>query len=371
MASHERVDPKKKKVLLVGRGAPETGGIAAFLAGLHGAHHPDYETEFLNLTQSDDMGDGGSFSGRNFTRTLADVRAVWRAASGVDLVHIHSALAPSSTLARAGLLAAAARSRRVPVVIHAHGGRLVSFAQNARNRRLIRLCLRSTTHLIAVARGVTQVLEEELGESRVTFVPNGVDTDRFMPGPTEGGSRPPRVLYVGHLSERKGVLDLLTASQLLHSDGLVHELVLVGGRPDEGDEEYRRIEAEIEKQAGPVRIVGSIEYEDMPAEYTDADIFCLPSWWEAMPLSILEAMASGKPVVATDVGDVSQLVVHGRTGLVIEPKSPDSLRDALASLLNDAAMRNAMGTAGRERAVEEFSSVTTHRRVCNVYERLL
>lgn len=359
------------RVLLVGRGAPETGGIAAFLTSLDHDTNSLFETELLNLTRTGDMGDGGAFSRQNVARTIADIRSVWRAAVNVDLVHIHSALAPSSTIVRAGLLATAARARRKPVLIHAHGGRLVSFAEQAGNRRLLRLSLRAATHFIAVSRGVAKVLHDEFGEAQVTFVPNGVDADRFTAGIGSPSGQSTRILYVGHLSERKGVLDLLHASQALRERGMTHELVLVGGRPDEGNDEYRRIIGEIEKTDGAAQLVGAVEHDAMPAIYQDADVFCLPSWWEAMPLSILEAMASGKPVVATNVGDVSLLVDDGRTGFVVNAQSRDDLGDALATLLVDADLREKMGSAGRQRAVDEFSSALTHQRLADVYEGLL
>jgi len=361
----------KTHVLLVGRGAPETGGIAAFLAGLDDTDNAGFETQLLNLTHAGDMGDGGRVSWRNVMRTVTDIMAVLGAARTADIVHIHSALAPTATLIRAGLLAAAGRARRRPVVVHAHGGRLVAFAENTRNRRLVRTCLRPATHLIAVSRGVADVLENEFDKSRVTFVPNGVDTERFQPGAEPGASRVPRILYVGHLTERKGVLDLIRASQLIRDSGMEHELMLVGGRSDEGDDEYRRVLREIENSQGAVQLVGSVEYDAMPAIYQDADIFCLASWWEAMPLSILEAMASGIPVVATDVGDVSMQVDHGRTGLIVDPKSPDELAEALATVLGDPALRRQMSEAGRRRAVDDFSIDSTHLCIASIYEGLL
>jgi glycosyltransferase involved in cell wall biosynthesis len=96
----------------------------------------------------------------------------------------------------------------------------------------------------------------------------------------------------------------------------------------------------------------------MPAAYADADVFCLPSWWEAMPLSVLEAMSAGLPVVASDVGDVSRLVTH-ECGTVVPAKDPHRLADALRGLLVDAELRRGQGAASRKRAVEAFSSTAT------------
>ncbi len=108
----------------------------------------------------------------------------------------------------------------------------------------------------------------------------------------------------------------------------------------------------------------------MPAAYAEADVFCLPSWWEAMPLSVLEAMASGLPVVATEVGDVPRLVEDGRTGFVVPSRDPQSLANALAKLLSDPALARSMGAAGRARADERFSSTVTVRNVAQLYSEL-
>jgi glycosyltransferase involved in cell wall biosynthesis len=108
----------------------------------------------------------------------------------------------------------------------------------------------------------------------------------------------------------------------------------------------------------------------MPAEFAAADVFCLPSWWEAMPLSVLEAMATGLPVVATDVGDVGRSVVDGVTGRVVPVRDPEALADALEPLLTDPELRRRMGKAGLERVCEMFSSEVTADRVSAVYEEL-
>ena len=82
--------------------------------------------------------------------------------------------------------------------------------------------------------------------------------------------------------------------------------------------------------------------------YRDSDVFCLPSWWEAMPLSLLEAMASGLPVVASDVGDVARVVGDdGATGIVVRPHSAEQLTSALEQLLADPEEARRMGAAAR------------------------
>jgi glycosyltransferase involved in cell wall biosynthesis len=163
------------------------------------------------------------------------------------------------------------------------------------------------------------------------------------------------------------VVDLLTASRLLRERGVAHELRLLGGTPDEGPAAELEVREALDEAA---LLLGSRPPEQMPAEYAAADVFCLPSWWEAMPLSVLEAMAAGLPVVASDVGDISRVVTDGITGYVVPPKDPDRLAAALEPLLTDPALRLRMGTAGRARVTDLFSASATAVQVSALYADL-
>ncbi|CAN5886947.1 hypothetical protein BH20ACT6_BH20ACT6_25520 [soil metagenome] len=210
-----------------------------------------------------------------------------------------------------------------------------------------------------------QALAAALGRTRVCLIDNGVALDEF--GSPADHSGPARILYVGLLTARKGVVDLIDASRQLRDEGIEHELLLLGGTPDEGPDAELPVRAAAD---GRARLLGRRPPEQMPAAYAEADIFCLPSWWEAMPLSILEAMASSLPVVATDVGDVSREVEDGTTGFVVPVQSPDQLAAALAKLLTDPDRRSRMGAAGRARAEARFSSVATAHAVGDLYAAL-
>jgi len=198
----------------------------------------------------------------------------------------------------------------------------------------------------------------------VRLVDNGVDCSRYAdPEPPHD---PPRVLYVGLLTPRKGVLDLIEASRLLNAQGVRHELRLLGGTPDEGPAAAVPVQQAAE---GTARLLGTRAPEDMPQAYAEADVFCLPSWWEAMPLSVLEAMAAGLPVVATDVGDVSRLVTP-LCGQVVPPRSPGLIAEALRPLLEDVEKRRRMGEAARDRARSTFSSTATANAIGSLYDEL-
>jgi glycosyltransferase involved in cell wall biosynthesis len=357
------------RVVIVGKGAPERGGIPSFLALLLDsrlAH--EFDLEFVNLAGRPQV--GGRPTIGNIMRTVGDAGRVWRAARGADVVHIHSALAPGVTLIRAGILALAGRAGGARTIVHGHGGRIELWLTTPARRRVARIALRAADTVVAVSAGSVAALEGALPATSVRLVENGVDTARFTaPGTHDGrsGTGTPRILFVGTLTPRKGVVDLCVASDRIEALGVAHEVLLVGGMPDEGPDARREALAAAEARPGRVIVGGARSPEEMPATYRAAEVFCLPSWWEAMPLSILEAMAAGLPVVATNVGDVGRIVEDGVTGLVVAPRDPDALAAALAGLLADPERRSRLGAAGRRTAETRWSSERTIDRLGELY----
>jgi glycosyltransferase involved in cell wall biosynthesis len=354
-------------LLIVGRGEPERGGIPTFLSWLSStaAAHRSAVT-FLNLSPGVDT-PGGRWRFTNLRRSVRDAAAVARHTSRHDIVHIHTAMAPASTAVRAALLCGAARVRGGRVLLHVHGGRLPLWATTRGRRGLLRLSL-STAHQVAtVSQETFATVGALVGQPRVTLISNGVDTQAFHPAVAAASRTPPVILYVGHLSPRKGVGDLLEAARALSASGVDHELMIIGGAPDEGAAHAVTIDA---ARHPTVRYRGPLAPADMPAAYRDADVLCLPSWWEAMPLSVLEGMASGLPVVATDVGDVRTAVEDGHNGLLVRPRAPEELTAALAALLKDPELRRRMGANGRRAAEEHWSDHETWGQIQDAYRQL-
>lgn len=353
------------RILLVGKGFPDRGGIPTFLNTLErsalGSRH---EITFLNVAHAGTP-EGGEVTMGNVKRTLNDALRIFREAKHHDIVHIHSALAPTVTVGRAGLLALAGRLRGCGVIIHAHGGNIETWLTTRFRRFLMRMAMWPAHRVVAVWTAGERALIDALGPAKVRLIDNGVETEKF--GEPEPAHTPPRILYVGLLTPRKGVLDLIEASRQLADEGVEHQLQLLGGTPDEGP---AAAEPVLEAAKDTAELLGTRPPEEMPAAYAQADVFCLPSWWEAMPLSVLEAMAAGLPVVATDVGDVSRLVTED-CGRVVPTKSPRELAEALRELIVDLDVRQAKGKAARARAETTFSSDATAEAVDALYAEIM
>lgn len=352
------------RVLLVGRGPPERGGISAYMLGLqNGPLAGEHQMRLLNLTRKE-APPGGRLTGRNVTRTFTDTFALLRAPSA-DIVHINTALVPTVTLVRAALLVLAGRVRLRKVVLHVHSGKVQLWLTNSVRRSLVKVALAGAHRVVAVSEGAHEALRSSVSPKRLRNIPNGVDVERF--GPPEEPHDPPRILYVGLLTPRKGVIDLFAASRMLHKRGVDHQVVVAGGTPDEGP----GAEAEVRAAAPPeIELVGSRPHEDMIDLYRSADVFCLPSWWEAMPLTVLEAMATGLPVVATNVGDISSMLGGGTAGELVPARNPLALANALEKFLTDPGLRRQHGTEGRRRAETAYAIEANAAAVGEIYEDL-
>jgi len=256
--------------------------------------------------------------------------AARRAARDADLVHAH--------WLPAGLVAAATGK---PFVVQLWGTD-VELARRApwlarRILRRARLAICASEDLAAAAR--------ELGARDVRVIPSGVDVPAEVTAPDE----PPHVLYAGRLSPEKGVLELVEAARGL-------SLVVAGDGPLR------------ERVPGAL---GWVAHDELLRLYGRAAVVACPSHREGYGIACAEAMAHGRPVVASDVGGLRDLVVDGETGLLVPPGDVAALRAALERLLADPELRDRVGRAARERIRERFSWDRAVAQTVTAYENAL
>ncbi len=275
-------------------------------------------------------------------------RSLLRNGGDFDLVHCHSPL----TLPPMG---------DWPVVSTFHSTMAVSLPQlemvDARSlaSRLLRpFSVRAETKLLhrsdvitAVSRRAQRALSEEYGLSRhsVAVLGNGVNPAVFSPA----RNRPPKnVLYVGRLASGKGLSDLVQAAERVLESRPDWIFTLVGRGPLAPRIERLRRAAGIPPSQFVLK--GFVPRDRMPEEYRQAGLFVLPSYHEGVPTALLEAMASGIPIVATRVGDVSDIIQDGVHGLLCPPGDPESLAGRLLEVIGDEGLRRTLGKRARSRA---------------------
>ncbi|MCK4304925.1 MAG: glycosyltransferase family 4 protein [Candidatus Eisenbacteria sp.] len=322
---------------------------------------------------------------QNFFSHMKSVTELYRfmRRESFDLVHVHTPVA--ALLGRI-----AARLARVPLVVYtAHGFYFhenMPAPQRAFHQGLEKWAGRMTDFLF------TQSAEDAatardlklLPADRILAIGNGVELRRFDPHCAGHRRQETRrelglpdsarvILSMGRLVREKGYGELFQALSKMKADALPdHHLLVVGSRLDSDRDdglraEIRRVEQDSDLKRR-VHFLG--QQEDIAGLLSASDIFVLPSHREGMPRSIIEAMASGLPVVATDIRGCREEVVAGTTGLLVPVGDVDALAAALAELVSDPEKARAMGAAGRQRAQALYDESAVVARQLEVYQQL-
>lgn len=203
-------------------------------------------------------------------------------------------------------------------------------------------------------------------ERIVIFPGSGVDVDRLRPLPEP--PEPITVGYVGRMLEDKGVNTLMSAYQKLRDKGLPLELVL-GGTPDPYNISSITVrELESWSRLPGVSWVGHVS--DIGSLWAKAHIAVLASRTEGLPLSLLEAAACGRPIVASDIPGCREIAHANVNALLVPPDDPQALADAIERLAADAELRRKFGAAGRQLVETSFSSVLVGQKIVAIYDRL-
>lgn len=211
----------------------------------------------------------------------------------------------------------------------------------------IKLALDHIDHFIAPSQYIAdRYVSAGLSAKRISVIPNGIDIDRFSPSRHSSEDGPVRISFVGHFGAHKGVSTLLSALSMLEMKNRVR-LQLAG----EGPEKERYL-SEIDALGigEAVYFCGQVKHTEIADIYDRSDIVVLPSVWdENQPVCLMEAMASGLPVVASNKGGIPELIEHGRNGLLFNAGDANDLARQLDRLIDMPALRRAMGLEGRRR----------------------
>jgi glycosyltransferase involved in cell wall biosynthesis len=197
-----------------------------------------------------------------------------------------------------------------------------------------------------------------LGERPVEILPNVVDTAQFRPIP-EIAEEEGLIAFVGTVCRKKGIAELLDAMPRIASAVPSARLVVIGRdtRDPETGGSYREVLVR-GLPAGMrdrVRFAGAVPHDELPRALAAAQLCAYPSYMEAMPVAWLEGMAMGKAVLASRTGPGPELIEHGVSGWLCDPRDPAAIAEGIIGLLRDAALRERLGAAARARVEACFS----------------
>lgn len=297
-----------------------------------------------------------TYAGRDFSAKLrpwlfAVCGVLIRLARGrVALVHVHSSTYGSFW--RKSVLCALAFAFRVPYVIHLHGGSLVEFYQSGCNgvaKSWVRAVLRKAARVVVLSQHWRDEVHKIEPEARTTIIGNPVS----VPISVAPSRRPARtVLFLAWLKRAKGVLDLVRAMPIVLRTVPEARFVLAGS----GDAASI---AELARSLGvehALRLPGWVNGKNKDNLLRQSDVFVLPSYFEALPVALLEAMARGVPVIATRVGGIPDVIEDGVNGLLVDPGQPEPLARAIVAMLTDDALRTRLREAAHSDVRKRYST---------------
>jgi len=304
--------------------------------------------------------------------SLATIHALRRIHKVVEPAIVHHVSLQPSVL---GLIAALDRS---VVKINALTGLGYSFTSNTAKARLARSIARPALRLLLNRLGITNLVQNiddraalialGVNPSRIALIRgSGVDVNRFAPLPEPQG--PITTAFVGRLLEDKGIRTLIAAHQLLRARGSDMRL-LIAGTPDPANPTSVTEQEAVSWNKEPgITWLGQVK--DISSLWAQAHLAVLPSRREGLPLSLLEAAACQRAMIATDVPGCREIVVHEKNGLLFPAGDTPALAAALARLAQMPDLRARYAAAARKKAVEEFSADVIGRQIVQLYRRTL
>lgn len=352
------------RVLVVGQASTTPGGMSS-VQRLHERFLAERDDVELHVATTYD--EAGSLR-RLRLMVVGIARALALVLTGrVDVVHLHVAKGLSAL--RKGVVVATARARGVPTVLHTHAGAFADWFDTlpAPLRPAVAWLLRAD-RVVVLAPGAREIYTERLGlpGERVVVLANPVEWPETVPE-RDPRTETVRAVFLGRLIDRKGVFDLVDALGGLQACHRARLQVTVAGH---GDADAVRRAVTAAGLDGTVSVRSWIGPDERDELLGAAQILLLPSWWEGLPMSVLEGMAWGLCPVVTPVGGLATLVRDGDNGVVVPVGDPPALTAALDKLLSDDEVRVHTGARARE-SVRSFGAEAWADRLVTLYRELL
>jgi phosphatidyl-myo-inositol alpha-mannosyltransferase len=283
-----------------------------------------------------------------------------------DIVHLHEPLAPTF----GPTVLSASRTVNIGTFHAAESKPSYRWTKAILMKGMYKRWFKKLNGRIAVSPPARDFINKHF-PSTFTIIPNGIDLGHFrpdlepMPQFMDGKFN---ILFVGRLEKRKGFEYLLKAYRLFKPDLPNCRLIVVGP----GTRLRKTFEKDIRKLGiEDVVFAGNVPYRDLPRYYRTADVFCAPATGrESFGIILLEAMATGRPVVASEISGYASVMTQEKEGILVPPKQEVPLAQAITRLLKDEALRSAMGLAGRVTA-EKYGWERIGRQVLDFYSEIL
>jgi len=297
-------------------------------------------------------------------------KVAWLLITGrVALFHVHSA--SNASFWRKSIFVLAAFIWRCPVVFHLHGGGFENFYNlkcRTVGRWYVRFILDRASVIVVVSEGWRKRISRITLNKNINVIPNPVDpTVLPLDVKCKIKNRSKVVLFLGRVSERKGIVELVDAAKIIRERIPDIKIWFAGS----GDLDIVRARANEIDIMGNIEFLGWVGGEQKRRAFQEASVYALPSYAEGLPMGILEAMANGLPIVASRVGGIPDIVEDGVNGILVEPRDPNGLATALYRVLQDEELARRMGEISIRRIADNHVPSRVIAKVEAMYAQIL
>ena len=326
---------------------------------------PDFGERFIPIGKPRSVPVSGSIARITISLRLASKIKEVLEREKFDIIHLHEPVMPM-------LCSAVLRFSKAPAIgtFHACAGRPGYYFGWPISAIMIRRRTPKLIRKICVSVAAMRYTQKWV-HGNYEIIPNGIDLDLFSPGVlpfSEFKDGKLNILFVGRLESRKGLIYLLKAYRSIKCDIRDSRLIIVGP----GKRLRNKYEKWVKNNGlDDVVFVGYASQEDLPRYYQTADIFCAPAnGRESFGIVLLEAMAMGKPIVATSIEGYRCVLTNGVEGIMVPPKNNKQIAKALMRLISNPALRRKMGENGRQKA-QQYGWKRIARRVLDCYTKVI
>ncbi len=268
---------------------------------------------------------------------------------------------------------------KCPLVIRFHGSdtyfcHLENRKQKKKNFWFEKKALEGADHLLSVSEFTAEKTANLFGiKKKIEVIPNSVDVGYFCP--LSKAVEPNSILYFGSIIRKKGVLELAAIFNLIVAEKSEARLLFAGKDVKDSSTDLSTKQLIIDRLSPSAKIntewLGVLPYEKVLRQIAAANVVVLPSFAEALPMTWLEAMATEKALVTSNIGWAKEVMVDGVTGFTVDPKDHKTYAGKVLQLLDDSKLANEMGKAAREQVISKFSTEIVVERNLEFYRRIV
>ena len=354
---------RKVSILFVGPNRKSRGGISSLISiYMKLLSNSIYSPSWLET--QDDMSTN--------RKLISFIKAIISAPIEIyknNIIHIHTA--SNNSFFRKSFFIVLSKLLNRKIVLHIHGGGFAQFLtiayKNQIKKKIIRRLLQMPNIIICLSESKANEVESYVSKKKIKIVPNPAPYHNSTKNKPIDNINPIIILFAGWVEKEKGIFDLISAFSEVQKTFINCRLIIAGkGRIDDGKKLAKKLHS-----TDKIIFTGWLQKNDMHKMLYSADIFCLPSYCEGVPMSILEAMALGLPVITTPVGGIPDIVENGKTGLFFQPGNIKQLEEKLLMLLKNPSVSQKVGLNAKLFVEKNHSISITKYKLKKIYNELI